>query len=150
MARRFVEPSYEWAMSAEFQHVLLLLPGFIGMGAIGLLPYRSLRLMQLLLEKRQQRTAKVFIALALVIVGVTLWAYFELVSRIHTCLIGPYCGPSLGSGWIYSSMLGGVYLAFELIGYLIQWAHRAVSSNDPIGKAVSTGPGFPHQPGQTS
>lgn len=114
-------------MSGAGKIVLFHLFGFIGLWAIGLLPYRSFRLMQLLLERRQQRTAKVFIALALVIVGVALWAYFELVSRIHTCLIGPYCGPSLGSGWIYSSMLGVVYLTFEVIGYLIQRAYRAVS-----------------------
>lgn len=34
------------------------------------------------------------------------------------------------SGWIYLSMLGAVYLAFELLSYLMRKAHRARGLGD--------------------
>jgi len=121
-------------MSVGLQSALFFLLGYIGLGAVGLLPYRSWRMMQLLLKGRKKRTEKALNVLALAIIIVALWADFQVASRIHQCLNDTYCGPSVASGWIYLSMLGVVCLAFELISHLIQRAHRAVSSNDPIGK----------------
>ncbi len=133
-------------MSGSIQQALLSLLGFIGLGAVGLLPYRSWRLLQSLLGRGQRTSQKALSALALVIVVAVLGADIDVASRIHQCLThqymtdSAYCGPSVGSGWIYLSMLGAVYLAFELVGNLMQRVHRAVPSDDPIDKAVSTRP----------
>lgn len=118
-------------MSESIQAVLFAMLGAVGLVALGLLPYRGWQLLRLLLTdglRPARRGVLLSLALAVVVVGVAI--DLEIARRIYRCLNETYCGPNVASGWIYLSMLGAVYLAFELLSYLMRKAHRARGLGD--------------------
>lgn len=113
-------------MSESIQAVLFAMLGAVGLVALGLLPYRAWQLLRLLLtDCLRSAPRRVLGGLALAVVVVVIAIDIEIASRIYRCLNEAYCGPNVASGWIYLSMLGAVYLAFELLSYLMRRAHRA-------------------------
>lgn len=128
LARQLVAASEKRTMSNVLQGALFFLLGLIGLGAIGLLPYRSWQLLRLFLGREPQRASrKALSTLALLIVVAALAADLQITRRIYRCLNETYCGPNVASGWIYLSMLGVVFLVFELVGHLMQRADRALT-----------------------
>ncbi|MEX8506321.1 hypothetical protein [Leptothrix ochracea] len=115
-------------MNDLLQEALFFLLGFLGLGAVGLLPYRSWQLLRFCLGRRSQSASqKVMITWALATVVTALGADLQIASRIYRCLNETYCGPNIASGWIYLSMLGIVYLVFEIAGYFMRKVGRALS-----------------------
>ena len=97
--------------------------GFIGLGAVGIIPIRSWIVSKHAIEKGLIRVPRYGIAmtgtLMITVIGI-LWSDIQTVMRIFKCLTEDYCGPNVASGWIYLAILGFLYLAFELVIRIIQ------------------------------
>ena len=114
-------------MSEGFLEFLFYLFGFIGLGAIGLLPYRSWQLLQVFLGRKSQRPSQMalrILALAIVLVG--FWLDLEIIKRTYECLNRGYCGPNRTGGMYYLAIFGVLYLLFEIVGQLIRWIDQAI------------------------
>lgn len=109
-------------MSEEAQNALLSVQydliffGAIGMIAIGLIPYRAWEI----LRSRVSGYRRPVILSRLIVIMPTLVFDLQVTIKLYHCLMGQYCGPSVGSGWIYLGMLGAAYLIFEALNYLIK------------------------------
>jgi hypothetical protein len=102
------------AMNSPLLTTLLYTLGFVGLAAIGLIPYRSWQVLAEMFRRGSLRPTKRVLAFFTVIVVVAaLGSDLHITIRIFRCLTESYCGPSVASGWIYLAMLGTVYLAFE-------------------------------------
>jgi len=118
-------------MNLESGIVYLL--GFVGLAAVGLLPYRSGLLMIKVFRTEVPKVRKdsAFVVAA-VASAIALWSDFQVVRRVFACLTEAYCGPGIASGWGYFAMLGAVYFAFEAVSYLLHkvvfGSHRGKSS----------------------
>lgn len=112
-------------MIPPLQSAAIYLFGFIGLVAVGLLPYRSWQLLKDVLAKEAREVQRKALGIfAVLIVAACLWIDVQIASRIFRCLNETYCGPSVASGWIYLAMLGAVYLAFEVVSYLMRKVTR--------------------------
>jgi hypothetical protein len=113
-------------MSAWFFTALIYVFGFVGLASIGILPLRAWKALRSALKGSllpAPRTASlVFITL---MAAVALWADMQITILIFTCLTESYCGPGVASGWTYLAMLGAVYLAFEVVVFVMQKINRA-------------------------
>jgi uncharacterized membrane protein len=111
-------------MNISLTSPLIYLLGFIGLAAIGILPIRSWQSLKNAFQSDLKTLSKKLLAMILLIASVcSVWAEVVIVSRIFRCLTGTYCGPGVGSGWIYLAMLGVVYLVFEIFSFAFQKFH---------------------------
>lgn len=126
VAREFEAPSGERSMSEPFVVLLIYALGFVGLVSVGLLPLRSWQLLRSVFRDRPLRMPrKVLAAFAVLVTAAVLWSDVHITARIFRCLTETYCGPSIASGWIYLAMLGVVYLAFEVVVFIVQKIGRA-------------------------
>lgn len=112
-------------MSIPFEGAAAYLLGFVGFAAAGLVPYRSWLLMTELVKSGvPQGRKRLVLVVAAVISAAALWCDIQIGARVFACLTETYCGPGVASGWGYLAMLGVVYLAFEVMSYLLRRAAR--------------------------
>lgn len=112
-------------MNTAFFSGLIYLLGFIGLASIGLFPFRSWQVLKSVFRRDASRTpSRVLAAFATSVVAVALWIDVQIVARIFRCLTQTYCGPSVASGWTFLAMLGGVYLAFEAMVFVVRKIDR--------------------------
>ncbi|WP_394003209.1 hypothetical protein ACF3M1_01360 [Luteimonas sp. WGS1318] len=113
-------------MSAYIFSVFIYVLGFIGLASIGLFPLRAWQVLRIFFRRDPSHTpGKALAALAMLVVAAVFLVNVQVVLRIFRCLTQTYCGPSIGSGWTYLGVLGAVYLAFELIAFLMKKLSRA-------------------------
>ena len=92
------------------QYALLFL-GVVGMMSLGLIPYRAWTL----LRTRAKNYRRLAVSGKLIIIIPMIAFNIQISIKIYRCLMGQYCGPSVGSGWIYLGMLGAAYVVFEIL-----------------------------------
>ena len=108
-------------MDATLQGMVVSALGFVGVASVGLVPARSWSLMKHLFAGRPvSLRAGTMATLGVLLVAAGLSADVIVTLRVFRCLTTSYCGPNVGSGWIYLSMLGAVYLAFEFIALVLR------------------------------
>lgn len=108
-------------MDATFQGMVLSTLGFVGVASVGLLPVRSWSLLKhLFAGPPVSLRVGTMATLGVLLVAAGLSADMMITFRVFRCLTTSYCGPNLASGWIYLSMLGAVYLAFEFIALVLR------------------------------
>jgi len=99
---------------------LIYLFGFVGLISIGVIPLRSWSVLRSVLDHR----IKLLSALATLSTMAAVSMDAQITLRIFRCLTQRFCGPGVGSGWIYLAILGITYLAFEIATFLIVSATR--------------------------
>lgn len=102
-------------MSSVFFSVVLYVFGFVGLAAMALIPLRAWQILRSAL-----RLGKWGFAVLAAFAALTLWVQALMTIKVFNCLIGNYCGPGVASGWSYLALLGGAYLLFEALNYLIR------------------------------
>lgn len=103
-------------MSNLLLSALIHLLGFVGLGAVVILPLRSWLELRRLAMKRSQATGNRAIFLSmLVVTSAALWSELQILRHLFNCLTGEYCGPNVGSGWSYLATLGAIYALFEML-----------------------------------
>jgi hypothetical protein len=113
-------------VSFQLQSAAIYVLGFVGLVAVGLLPYRAVQLLrELFTVDGREMPAKLLGVFAVLVVLTCLWCDAQIAMRVFRCLNEAYCGPSVASGWLYLAMLGSVYLVFEAASYLMRKARRA-------------------------
>ncbi|UTY59408.1 hypothetical protein [Massilia sp. erpn] len=117
-------------MSLPFESVVIYLLGFVGLAAAGLVPYRSWLLMiEVPKGDAPQGRKRAVLVVAALISAAALWGDVQIVARVFACLTEAYCGPGVASGWMYLAMLGVVYVAFEVVSYVLRRALRGSKAN---------------------
>lgn len=110
-------------MKIQFFSGLIYLLGFVGLASIGLLPLRSFQIaMSMLRGDAQEIIKKMVITIFFIIFIGAIVVDAQITFRIFKCLTEKYCGPSISSGWSYLAILGGVYIIFESISFVLQKA----------------------------
>lgn len=103
-------------MSNLLLSALIHLLGFVGLGAVVILPLRSWLELRRLAMKRSQATGNRAIFLSmLVVTSAALWSELQILRHLFNCLTGEYCGPNVGIGWSYLATLGAIYALFEML-----------------------------------
>lgn len=104
----------------EIYSQLVLVLGFVGLGAVGVIPVRSWWLVRRMTSTNDLQFRRVLGS------GVTILAVVSvllldanIVLRVFRCLTQDYCGPSIASGWGYLAVLGAAYLVFEIVALCI-------------------------------
>ena len=107
-------------MSTSFFSACIYFIGFVGLASVGLLPFRSWKILRVIFKNGYMGSLKKALAVFVVLMAVAvLWVDVQTVARIFRCLTERYCGPGVASGWVYLAILGAVYLAFEAVLFLI-------------------------------
>lgn len=104
---------------------MIYLLGFVGLASIGLIPLRSWQALGLALGRGSLRPNTVFVILISLLAAEAVLSDIKITARILTCLTESYCGPSVASGWTYLTMLGVVYVAFEVLIFVVKGIGRA-------------------------
>lgn len=94
--------------------------GLFGLAAFSLLPYRSFSLIRATLTSPGLQRRSLWLCLAIVLSTPALLIESYVLLRIFRCLTTTYCGPGVGSGWIYLAALGFVYGTFEAVSRIIR------------------------------
>lgn len=113
-------------MSSLSPSWLIYLFGFVGIAAIGLIPFRSFGLLAQTFKDGfpKSMSRKLVATVAVLVVSACLYSDVVITSLIFKCLTDAYCGPNVSSGWIYLAMLGVMYLVFEVIGFVVRRVGR--------------------------
>jgi len=102
-------------------NVLIYGLGALGAIAVFLLPIRCGQLLWSALSCPAKRNrGKMISAIAFVVAWVA-WAGYDVISSIVGCFTNSYCGPGVGSVWIYLAFFGLIYVCFELLVQTLQW-----------------------------
>lgn len=95
-------------------HLGLIVLGFVGICAVGLIPLRVWLIGRTLVAGQLQGRALLTRLLASILAIAALLIDVFTVRVLFHCLTSQYCGPGVASGWIKLAMLGVVYLVLEL------------------------------------
>jgi hypothetical protein len=122
----------ESAMQFEGMKVALLGLGAVGFVAITLIPLRG----YLVLHRYRQlaRSNVTGTTIYLLMVAAVLSAVMAAVDpliRVSRCLLdAPTCHPNQSGGWFFLTTIGIVYLALELILFILCWLGRRSQPNN--------------------
>lgn len=120
-------------MSASGFSALISLLGFVGLASVGLIPFRSWRVLLNISRCRARSSLKMLLLVfAVLIVIVSLLSDMHITARVFKCLTETYCGPSVASGWHYLAMLGTVYVAFEALTFVLQKIGRVKAARPAL------------------
>jgi hypothetical protein len=110
---------------------------FLGLGAIGFVAITLIPLRGYLVLHRYRQLVRSNIAgttIYLLMVAVILSAVIaatEPLIRVSRCLLdAPACHPNQSGGWFSLAAIGVVYLALELLLFILCWAGRRSQPNN--------------------
>jgi len=105
----------------EFFYVLVYFCGFIGCAAFALIPARSFKMIATSVRGGLFKTSRKILLVFAIFASVAAFLYeIRTLLRIYNCLIDMHCTLPGIRMWMYLTMLGTVYLAFEVIFFIIR------------------------------
>jgi len=93
--------------------------GLVGLAAFGLIPARLWGIFNFILKNESKNKIKILVVF-FVAAFISIWCEIDAVKLLFECFMDFKCGPNRGNMLIHLAFLGVVYIAIELLFFVMK------------------------------
>jgi len=116
----------------ESFYVLVYFCGFVGCAAFTLIPARSFRMIAAVVSGGIFKVSRKILLAFAILASISAFLYeIRILLRVYNCLTNTHCTLPRIRMWMYLTMFGTVYLAFEAVFFIVRKVNFAMTRKQP-------------------